>query len=226
MDEEPKEGAPAWMVSFGDMMTLILTFFILLVSMSKERQVGLVSKGVGSFVVALRSYGLNGFLDGAEEAQIHEEIRQKFKQVENEKLKERPLDIEDLERLEAEAALALEPVNQIAQPNFAVFDPGSIVLTEESKKYIDLLIPSLEPGGSAVLQLEGHAASDEPGWEGQATLLGFKRAEAVQEYLESTHKINRFRIKPRVHLVELSSSPARSAVDARLTLPKHTPSTR
>ena len=47
-----KEGAPAWMVSFGDMMTLILTFFILLVSMSKTQQVGLVATGVGSFLLA------------------------------------------------------------------------------------------------------------------------------------------------------------------------------
>ena len=33
--EEKKAGPPAYMVSFGDMMTLILTFFILLVSMAK-----------------------------------------------------------------------------------------------------------------------------------------------------------------------------------------------
>jgi chemotaxis protein MotB len=35
--EEQDEGAPAWMVTFGDMMTLLLTFFILLVSMSVIR---------------------------------------------------------------------------------------------------------------------------------------------------------------------------------------------
>ena len=32
--EEVEEGAPAWMMTFGDMMSLLLTFFILLFSMS------------------------------------------------------------------------------------------------------------------------------------------------------------------------------------------------
>jgi len=35
-DEEPKEeGAPAWVVTFGDMMSLLLTFFVLLLSFSE-----------------------------------------------------------------------------------------------------------------------------------------------------------------------------------------------
>jgi chemotaxis protein MotB len=33
-DEPAQEGAPAWMLTFGDMMSLLLTFFILLYSMS------------------------------------------------------------------------------------------------------------------------------------------------------------------------------------------------
>jgi len=32
--EEPKAGAPAWMVTFADLMSLLLTFFVLLLSMS------------------------------------------------------------------------------------------------------------------------------------------------------------------------------------------------
>ena len=63
MADDEGGGAPAWMISFGDMMTLILTFFILLVSMSKERQQGLVARGVGSFMIALRSFGTAGDLD-------------------------------------------------------------------------------------------------------------------------------------------------------------------
>jgi chemotaxis protein MotB len=36
--QEEDEGAPAWMVTYGDMMSLLLTFFVLLVSMSVIRE--------------------------------------------------------------------------------------------------------------------------------------------------------------------------------------------
>ena len=36
MNEEPEEkGIPEWVVTFGDMMSLLLTFFIMLVSLSE-----------------------------------------------------------------------------------------------------------------------------------------------------------------------------------------------
>ena len=33
-EEEPKAGAPAWMCTFADLMSLLLTFFIMLASMA------------------------------------------------------------------------------------------------------------------------------------------------------------------------------------------------
>jgi chemotaxis protein MotB len=38
IEEEPEPGIPEWVVTFGDMMSLLLTFFIMLVSMSELKQ--------------------------------------------------------------------------------------------------------------------------------------------------------------------------------------------
>ena len=38
MEEDPPMGIPEWVVTFGDMMSLLLTFFIMLVSMSEMKQ--------------------------------------------------------------------------------------------------------------------------------------------------------------------------------------------
>ncbi|MEQ8837538.1 MAG: flagellar motor protein MotB, partial [Lacipirellulaceae bacterium] len=38
MEEEPEPGIPEWVVTFGDMMSLLLTFFIMLVSMSEIKE--------------------------------------------------------------------------------------------------------------------------------------------------------------------------------------------
>lgn len=38
IEEDPPAGAPEWVVTYGDMMSLLLTFFIMLVSMSELKQ--------------------------------------------------------------------------------------------------------------------------------------------------------------------------------------------
>ncbi|RMG63739.1 MAG: flagellar motor protein MotB [Calditrichaeota bacterium] len=50
--EESKGGAPEWMVTFGDLMSLLLTFFVLLVSFSSIQQVKF-QKALGSLHGAL-----------------------------------------------------------------------------------------------------------------------------------------------------------------------------
>ena len=38
IEEEPSPGVPEWVVTFGDMMSLLLTFFIMLISMSEIKE--------------------------------------------------------------------------------------------------------------------------------------------------------------------------------------------
>jgi len=218
------EGAPAWMISFGDMMTLILTFFILLVSMSRTQQVGLVARGVGSFVVAVRSFGLPGILDASEEAAQFESVRMRFNlpPEEDPERREEHTDASNLELIKARAAKALAPHDEITQPGIAVFDQGSAVLSEQAKRYIDLLAPTLVPGPRQILQLEGHAPTADGSGTGKKSprWLAYQRADAVRRYLIEQHDFSPTRVESRAWLREISDS-GRSlhTVDARLILP-------
>ena len=62
MDPPPDEklGVPAYMVSFGDMITLLLTFFILLVALADTQLAGLVGAGRGPLIKHVNAEGRPG----------------------------------------------------------------------------------------------------------------------------------------------------------------------
>ena len=221
--EEKKAGPPAYMVSFGDMMTLILTFFILLVSMSKEQRPGLVADGVGSFIVSLQTHGLNGILSGAEEQAIFDEVRQRFglppKAEEQEKAKFDMTSAKEL--LRTQAAEGLKPHDELFQPNVVAFEPDSADLIYTSRRYLDTMAQSIRPQKGQYLILEGHAADSNRMDPVRDRELANKRAKVVANYLIQTHKFVEERVEVRAWLVELGGpeDPATRCVDARLVTP-------
>ncbi len=61
--EEPKAGAPAFIVTFSDMITLLLTFFVMLLSMAKtQTDTTKFMHGQNSFRTAVANLGLPGRL--------------------------------------------------------------------------------------------------------------------------------------------------------------------
>ena len=115
------------MVSFGDMMTLILCFFILLVAMSEERNAGLMARGVGSFVVAVQSHGLDGILTSSNKQKVFDQVRRRFN-LPPEPDPDRRLDHERAstsEMVRAEVLDAMRPRRELHQPRLATFAPGS-----------------------------------------------------------------------------------------------------
>ena len=56
---DPGTGDPAWLVTFTDMMTLMLTFFVLLVSMSvmdERRKLVVIGSIIGTFGLGEQGY--------------------------------------------------------------------------------------------------------------------------------------------------------------------------
>lgn len=213
-----EKSAPAWMVSFGDMMTLILTFFILLVSLSKEQQEGLVAKGVGSFLVALRSFGLPGVMNESEKAQVFDNVRRKFNLPPELDPGRRTdhVDASNLELIRAKAAKALRPHHELNQPAVARFEPDSAELTDAGRRYLDLLASTLRPAPGQMLLLEGHA----PTSDAAGRLLAYRRARAVAEYLLDEHDFPETRVDARAWILEIDPPGAATrVVDARLVIP-------
>ena len=218
----PKAAPPAYMVSFCDMMTLILTFFILLVSMAKEQQAGLLASGVGSFIVAVKSHGMNGILSGQEEADVFEHVRRKFNvpsDVEEERLTE-AMDASNLELIKSQMVDALQPHDELTYPAVVEFPADSAEIPASALPYLEMLAPSLHPKFGQTLLIEGHSNDAGTRYAGNERQLAAARAMAVRKYLIDQYGFAPDRIEARAWQVELPRDGQKNqSVDIRLVTP-------
>jgi chemotaxis protein MotB len=190
------KGAPAYLVSFGDMMTLILCFFILLVAMSKTRNFGLMARGLGSFVVTVRSMGLTGVLSGHEEQAIFEQMRRRFNLPPEDDPARRAVheDAALNELIRASSVEKLSPHDEVRQHRIASFEPGEDTLDANAHQYLDALAESLRPRSEQTLVLEGFALESE---ESAGPFLALARGRAVEAYLVNEHNFDAERVLVR-----------------------------
>ncbi len=219
---DPKPAPPAYMVSFCDMMTLILTFFILLVSMAKERQNGLVAAGVGSFIIAVESHGMPGIMSGEKKDAVFKHVRRKFNvpQDGDPELQTTAKDASNLELIRTQLLDALKPHSELTYPGVVQFELGSAEIPAAALPYLKMLAPSLQPKHRQMLLVEGHASDASSGPFQDDHQLASARAEAVRKYLIQEFGVPADRIQARAWLVELpSAGQTNRSADIRLITP-------
>lgn len=202
--KEP-EGQPAWLVTFSDMMTLMLTFFVLLVSMSvmdERRRLVVLGSIIGTF-------GVGG--------QGHDVLSQRDRKT---TVEPGPLELDSVNDLEPLREMIWEDVtedldfasNKFVQvfsiPDDVLFAPGESEIKPEGRRILEMALPVFLRVGSPLL-LAGHTSTlrDEEG--------ASYRVEDLGQTMDTSWQLSFMRVM-RVYtfLIEAGMSPDMLRVEA------------
>jgi chemotaxis protein MotB len=198
--EPPAEmGAPLYILSFGDMMTNLLCFFVLLCAFSSSQQAGFISDGIGSLRSTLLSRGLPGVLHGDRlpiDLGANRVMFRPAKSVAPSLLTDANGEVSDgnrdaLREVVLEA-LRKEGAREIPVP--LIFLPGSAVLSDEHRSALREIAPMLARGHYPV-RVEGYAYEEGIDFR-DAWALAILRAENTASFLAEAGDIDRGRLLP------------------------------
>lgn len=183
----PPEGAPEWVVTYGDMMSLLLTFFILLVSLSEIKEPEKYRQIVQEIQKALGARGGVGIAPTLEDP-THSLIKRldtlNLQQANRDHTSH--ADDPGIEGRNVLITRVREGMKFVVGGRIT-FEPGSADLNDEAKRGLRS-IAELVRGANNIIELRGHAASSEASlvsdkpdlWE-----LSYARARVVHDYLVS-----------------------------------------
>ena len=183
---------PAYIVTFSDMVTLLLTFFVMLLSLASVQDPELFNKGRGSFVQSLERLGL-GVLSGAKPTLDFGHLKIKYS-VDNpdESFEGRSINAkeEQVRRLFSDLSRSMNTMgSQIVAkaPSFSVtnvrFPRGGARLDESARRFLTEFCLNLQDSGPKsvklyVLGLAGDEATEKEQW-----IVSARRAQAVADFL-------------------------------------------
>lgn len=200
MNDEPDEiGIPEWVVTFGDMMSLLLTFFIMLVSLSEIKEEETYQALVDSMQ---RQFGYARTLDALTPGESRPRSsafttlattgRAKKKDTATGGVPEKaPTGEEPLVRV-------VRPGQMTAVGSVIFFDLGSDAISPSADAVITHLADQLR-GKPQKIEVRGHVSAEfaaRTDGTDEAIMLGFRRAAAVRKLLVQREGLNsdRFRI--------------------------------
>jgi outer membrane protein OmpA-like peptidoglycan-associated protein len=196
-DEEKKDDIPLWVVSFTDMITLLLSFFVMLQAFAHVQDPDLFYEGQGSFRRAIRGMGIPQWLLGKRE-RLERDFYVKRHAVEPSEYQTPPQPIIDAE--EDRIKILLQQLREridsssddVTQRTFDVtatplrFDGTSRRLDRTATDYLDSLAVTIaqtrRPGNTSIYII---GLAPDIGGQRQKYIVGAQRAEAARSYLVS-----------------------------------------
>ena len=196
IEEDPPVGIPEWVVTFGDMMSLLLTFFIMLVSLSEikeeDKYQALVesmrqqfgySKSMESFTPGESTPRTTAFQVLATTGRAKQkDVAKGGTEVKS------PHGEEDSVRI-------IRQGQRTAIGSVIFFESGSEVLTDTAKRELDLLADQLR-GKPQKIEVRGHTAPEVAARTvdtSQSLELAFRRSLLVRKYLVEKQQLEPFR---------------------------------
>ncbi|MCA8986307.1 MAG: OmpA family protein [Planctomycetaceae bacterium] len=227
MDDDAPPGVPEWVVTYGDMMSLLLTFFIMLVSLSEMKQDGQIRAMLDALTERFGSTpesnsGVPG--NSLQENSPYNSFRSKGMRSE-EGVKHRSQD----DKGHVGSQKAVDRINHGAVVTIggpANFDPHGAELTEQMQQNLDILA-NIVRNKPNLICIRGHASPeplppDSP--FGSPFDLSFERAKNVARYLIEEQKLDKNRIlvsasgdtEPRMLTRDSTRQPLNHRVDVFL----------
>ncbi len=168
--EEVKQGLPAWMGTYGDLVTLLLCFFVLLFATSSvdENKYTAVAESFNSsitFVSGGGATGVNSMLGTGISS-----MPQVDRSINDSKTAQEKKEQEELNKMASdfktyfaennvEENVSVEVTDDYVKITFGdgiLFDSGSAVLKEDSKLILDLIAQELEDYPNSLIKFEGY----------------------------------------------------------------------
>lgn len=208
--EAPKDEIPAWVLTFGDMMSLLLTFFILLAAFSeikKPREYKELVESVNSAMGASGGLGLAALLESVDNSMISYRD-ERARRDDDKRNTDQNVD-PSVPGRETQTNIVQEGARHAVGASIE-FEAGSFELSRRAKDLIrDQIAPKIR-GLNYICPVVGHAWGIEEKRSGlRFDELAYKRAQAVKDFL-----VREGGVDPAILRVESAGKTEPAVIDA------------
>ncbi len=193
---ETKPKVPAYIVTFSDMTTLLLTFFVMLLSLATVQDPELFYKGRGAFLQSMKELGL-GMLYNRKRGPDFGSVKIKyFIDTPDKRFPGRSIDAkeEEIRRAFKDVRRSMKTLpSQIVakKTNFSItnirFPPGGATLNEPAKRFLtEFSLLLQQDSGSKPIKLYVLGLAGDEAAEKQQWILSARRAKVVADFLQGT----------------------------------------